>query len=193
MSRLTLLILSTGIFNLATAEVCTQIADDEERLACFDATRACAAIGSDTGRIDCFDSAYSGAGSSDIRVGDANVPEHLPVASDSAVDQSTPEGLADDDKTPDAAMRSASYEELSEERAFDARDENVEATIIEVATSALKIDFLRLDNGQVWRETENSRTRFKAGQKVGIQEGIFGSHNLTIEGSDKIVKVTRVK
>ena len=84
MSRLTLLILGTGIFNLATAEVCTQIADDEERLACFDATRACAAIGSDTGRIDCFDSAYSGAGSSDIRIGDANVPEHLPVASDSA-------------------------------------------------------------------------------------------------------------
>ena len=174
MSRLTLLILSTGIFNLATAEVCNQIADDEERLACFD-------------------SAYSGAGSSDIRVGDANVPEHLPVASDSAVDQSAPEGLADDDKTPDAAIRSASDEELSEERAFDARDEDIEATIVEVATSALKIDYVSLDNGQVWRETENSRVRFKVGQKIEIQEGIFGSHNLSIEGSDKTVKVTRVK
>ena len=167
MNRLLILILSTGIFNLAIAEVCTQITDDEQRLACFDETHACAAIGSDRGRLECFDSAYSQSGSSSILVGDDSVPV--------------------------VATPAASSEEVSEKSALYARDEDIEATIVEVTTNALKIDYVSLDNGQVWRETEDSRARFKVGQKVGIQEGIFGSHNLTIEGSSKIVKVTRVK
>jgi len=167
MNRLSILILSTGIFNLAIAEVCTQITDDEQRLACFDETYACAAVESDRGRLECFDSVYSESGSSSIIVGD--------------------------DSVPDVATPAASSEELSGKSALYARDEDIEATIVEVTTSALKIDYVSLDNGQVWRETENSRARFKVGQKIKIQEGILGSHNLTMEGKDTIVKVRRVK
>ncbi len=167
MNQLAVLILTIGTFNLATAEVCTQIADDEQRLACFDEIHACAAIGSDRGRLECFDSAYSGSGSSNIPVGD--------------------------DSAPDVATRADSFEELSEKSARYARDEDIEATIVEVATSALNIDYVSLDNGQVWRETEDGRARFKVGQIVRIQEGILGSHNLTVEGSKKAIKVTRVR
>jgi hypothetical protein len=57
MNRSILFLLVTGFSDLAIAEACIQIVDDEGRLACFDTTRACATIQSDGGRLECFDSA----------------------------------------------------------------------------------------------------------------------------------------
>lgn len=167
MTRFAFLILTFGIHNLAFAEICTQIADDQERLACFDKTRACATILSDSERLDCFDSAWSGSDMSEVRVGDGNVSRDVPAGPALPIDQST-------------------------QRAIEPGDKNIEAIIVEVTTNARKIDYLHLDNGQVWRENEDSHVRFMAGQKVNIQAGIFGSTNLTMEGTDKIVKVKRV-
>ncbi len=219
MNRLAFLILSSGICNLATADVCTQIADDKERLACFDAALACADIGTESGRLDCFDSAYSGADTLEMSVDDRSVPQDVIEAPDSPVEQSTemqvaddrnvsqdvpeepdPSGeqsaqvqIADDDKAPVVAKSSASSGDFAEERTSEAPKETIEGVIVEVKSNARDIDYLWLDNGQVWRETGDSRVRFKAGRNVIIKEGALGSNNLTMEGIDRNVKVKRVQ
>lgn len=219
MNRLAFLILSSGICNLATADVCTQIADDKERLACFDAALACADLGSESGRLDCFDSAYSGADPSDISVDDRSVPQDVIEAPDSPVEQSTemqvaddrnisqdvPEEpdpsaersaqvqIADDDKAPLVAKSSVSSGDFAEERTSEAPKETIEAIIVELKSDARDIDYLWLDNGQVWRESTDSIVRFKVGRKVIIKEGALGSHNLTMEGIDRNAKVIRIQ
>jgi hypothetical protein len=193
MGRLIFLILISGTFNLATAQVCTQIADDEERLACFDAALACAAIRSESGRLECFDNAVSGSRSSDVRVDEQNISQDEPAEPESPVAQSTQVQVADDDKVPDAARSSAPPEVAVQEKTSEVPEEIIEAVIVEVRTNVRDIDYLSLDNGQVWRETEDSLVRFRVGRKVTIKEGIFGSRNLTMEGIDRNAKVTRVK
>jgi hypothetical protein len=69
----------------------------------------------------------------------------------------------------------------------------VEATIVRVETNALRIDYLKLDNGQVWREVENGKLRFKAGQKVRIESGLLSSYKLKIVGKNLSVKVKRTQ
>jgi hypothetical protein len=55
-----------------------------------------------------------------------------------------------------------------------------------------------LANGQVWRQLQGDadRARFRTNPKdntVTISRGAFGSYSLTLNGSDKVFKVTRVK
>ena len=51
----------------------------------------------------------------------------------------------------------------------------------------------RLDNGQVWREVEDGRLRFKKGQKVRIELGLLSTYKLHIVGRKLSVKVKRTK
>ena len=55
-----------------------------------------------------------------------------------------------------------------------------------------------LDNGQVWRQLDADSTDVLPPQlgsvmKVTIETGVFGSYNLTIEGRNGLIKVTRLK
>jgi len=55
-----------------------------------------------------------------------------------------------------------------------------------------------LDNGQVWRQLDADSSNVlepRAGtkMKVTIEVGVFGSYNLSVEGRNGIVKVTRLK
>lgn len=70
---------------------------------------------------------------------------------------------------------------------------HVEAIIVRIQTKAHRIDYLKLDNGQVWREVENGRLRFKAGQKVRIEAGLLNSYKLKIVGKILSVKVKRTQ
>jgi transcription antitermination factor NusG len=116
------------------------------------------------------------------------------MEADTSVDSYPPVEKSDDGKKTGAAEIYASPEEFAERKTSGVvEEEGLTATILEVTTNPRKIDYLWLDNGHVWRETENSRVRFKAGRKVRIEEGIFRSFNMTMEGTDKIVKVRRVK
>ncbi len=193
MSRTTFIFLAAGFSNLAFAEACIQIVDDEERLACFDATRACTTIQSNSGRLDCFDSAYLDADSSNAQAKVRDMPVEVPMEPDTSVDHSSQVQLSDNDKKPKSAENLTSTEKFGKETRLDAPEEYIEATIVEVITNALKIDYLRLDNGHIWRENEDSRVRFKVGRKVKIEEGVLSSFNLTMEGTRKTVKVKRIK
>ena len=192
MSRTTFIFLLACFSNLAFAEACLQIVDDEERLACFDATRACATIQSNSARLDCFDSAYLDGDSSNAQATVRDMPVEAPLETDASVAQSSQVQNSNNDKKPSSAEKPIATENFGK-RSVDAPKEQIEATIVEVMTNAHKIDYLWLDNGQIWRENEDNRVRFKDGQKVKIEGGIFNSFNLTTQGSKKIVKVKRVK
>lgn len=193
LSRITFFILVAGFSNLVFAETCIHIVDNEERLACFDATRVCATIQSNSGRLDCFDSAYADAYSSNVQTNVRDLPAEESVEPDASADHSGQVQLSDDDRKSEPVENSTSREKFGRKTRLDATIEYIEATIVEVMTNALKIDYLLLDNGHIWRENEDSRVRFKVGQNVKIEQGMFGSFNLTAEGTRKTVKVKRVK
>ena len=69
----------------------------------------------------------------------------------------------------------------------------IEASIIRIQTNANRVNYLELDNGQVWRETEKGRLRFKIGQKVRIESGLLSSYKLKVVGKKLSVKVKRLK
>ena len=98
------------------------------------------------------------------------------------------------DSKPAARVElTATPEEYAERNNGRITDNRIESTIVDTTTNAHNIDFLRLANGHVWRENEDTRVRFSTGRKVTIEEGMFGSFNLTMEGESRTVKVNRVE
>ncbi|MEL6210134.1 MAG: hypothetical protein AAFR44_08120, partial [Pseudomonadota bacterium] len=52
----------------------------------------------------------------------------------------------------------------------------------------------KLDNGQVWKQSQSGRVYFvKDRPKITIQRGAFGSYRLSVEGLNRTVRVKRVK
>ena len=176
-------VVAVAVCDAAFSTPCVAITDDAGRLACFDAARSCARIPSERERLACFDGAYATAGPADES------------AVESAIESADGPATADApaaDATAGFSDLTASPEEFAERRSPVSPTEVLEATIVDVSRNALRIDYLRLDNGSVWRETEDSRVRFEAGQKVRLTKGILGSTNLTVDGSDRAVKVKRI-
>ena len=74
----------------------------------------------------------------------------------------------------------------------------VTATVTEFAKTARGKAIFILDNGQVWRQLDADGTELPyplkgASMKVTIEIGVFSSYNLTIEGRNGLIKVTRLK
>lgn len=149
----------------ARAEVCTEAGTDDGARQCFDAARHCTSIASDAERLVCFDSVYAGQASIAATADDGTAPVEL----------------------------SASPQEFAARADDRPRSARIESTIVGITTNAHDIDFLTLANGHTWRENEDSRVRFSTGRKVTIEEGMFGSFNLTMEGAPRSVKVKRVE
>jgi hypothetical protein len=164
MTRLGILALLLGVPVAVSAQECAEIEDSAERLACYDARHATS----------------PGAAEEDaVAPQPANdsppVPAEAPREAESA-----------------APVAAAVPDEFGKEEPLDTPKEYIEATIAEVSKSGL-VYYLHLDNGQVWREVEDSTLRFREGRKVTITEGILGSYDLQMEGQNKIVKVRRVR
>jgi hypothetical protein len=84
-----------------------------------------------------------------------------------------------------------------EETAAAAVD-SITAGVTDVAYTPFGRFIVFLENGQVWRQIEGDadHATFKKpakDNKVTISRGFIGSYNLTINNSDKLFKVTRVK
>ena len=74
----------------------------------------------------------------------------------------------------------------------------IAATVIEFAKTARGKAIFILDNGQVWRQLDADSTEVPYAvpgkpMKVLIETGFLGSYNLTIEGRNGLIKVTRLK
>ena len=163
MNTSTVLVALIGFPGLVLAQVCTDIEDDNERLACYDA----------------------------IIEAPSSIPEAPAApAEQQAAPAETP--LREPGNSAETTMPAAAPGDFGKTEPFDAAREYIEASIVEIDTSA-NIDYLRLDNGQVWRETETSHLRFRVGRKVTITEGIMGSFDLRMEGNKNVVKVRRIR
>ena len=76
--------------------------------------------------------------------------------------------------------------------------DSISAGVTEVSFTPFGQFIVFLDNGQVWRQLQGDadRAHFKSSapdNHVTISRGALGSYNMTINGSGKVFKVTRVK
>jgi len=82
--------------------------------------------------------------------------------------------------------------------AVPAELKEITAVVIEFAKTARGKAIFILDNGQVWRQLDADGTEVPyapAGKqmKVTVETGFLGSYNLTIDGRNGLIKVTRLK
>jgi hypothetical protein len=77
------------------------------------------------------------------------------------------------------------------------RPQSIRAGITEYSYTPYDRIIVFLDNGQVWRQIDGDTTvlRLRKGGSytAKIEKGFIGSYNLTVDGINKMVKVTRVK
>jgi hypothetical protein len=74
----------------------------------------------------------------------------------------------------------------------------ITATVLEFAKNPRGKSVFILDNGQVWRQLDADSTVVRdpapgTKMKVTIETGALGSYNLTIEGRNTLIKVSRLK
>lgn len=207
MLKLSVALLLTGSVSLALADTCSDIQDDSSRLECFDAVRACTQIDSDTDRLACFDAAFAveqaiqaageaGQASAKKPVAEIATREDEIAAREAELAAREAELAA---REAAVAQQHATAEAESEEefgkrwKEGDEPMDFIEATIVQLESNPFKVDYIRLDNGQVWREISDSGLRFEVGDKIIITEGILGSFDLQVETSSRYVKVKRLK
>jgi len=178
MCRTMILVLLGAAANIALAEPCTLMSDDGKRLACFDAARECAQIASARDRLACFDDVYA-------------VGEAVADPKRAAIDVEPHSAVTSSNTSKAAGTKAEEFGKRSWEEGTPV--DFIEATITEVRANASRVDYLRLDNGQVWREIEDNRFRFKEGMKVTIMEGIFGSFDMQVDEVRRNFKVRRIR
>ena len=74
----------------------------------------------------------------------------------------------------------------------------ITANVLEFARTSRGQTVFILENGQVWRQSPGDTTIVRdpapgTQMKVTIENGFLGSYNLTIEGRNGLLKVTRLK
>jgi hypothetical protein len=159
------LVLLVGLPGLSLAQPCQDIRDDAERLACYDAQNAPAPA--------------------------AEVPTPSAVPAAVAVPAATP--TPEPEPEPARDLSAVSADDFGKRERVEAPTQSITATITRVQEAG-NVDYLYLDNGQVWRETGgDSGVRFKKGKTVTITEGVLGSFDLTMEGRNRKAKVKRVR
>ncbi len=124
----------------------------------------------------------------------ANKPAAAPAV-DETVEASTaaPATAESDFGLEDQQARAARQAER--ERKKEVQDEAVYSTIVEVRRVTGGRFEARLENGQVWRETEATRTvrRPKAGDAVRITSGRLGSYRMKFNDDNRLASVRRMQ
>ena len=190
----------------ANAASCDEIANDKSRLACYDSAASCQSERSDVMRLACFDRAFGQAQPTPQTQSSVVSPVKGPIPAAPNVTVISPGTTAEEKVVKRPQIVSAQpiisdgAEPTVNESEFGLPDlrssvkaKFIEATIVRVQTNANRIDYIKLDNGQVWREVEDGRLRFKKGQKVRIELGLFSTYKLQIVGRKLSVKVKRTK
>jgi hypothetical protein len=167
-------VLLATVPGLAVAQDCAEIEDDQERLACYDTLHEPVRVPAAEATPE-LEAATAPAPASEpgpepevVRA----APVERPAETDGSATPPDNFGLREKDDGPSHTLT--------------ARIERIQ--------TAGNVDYLYLDNGQVWRETGgDSGVRFKEGKKVTISEGVLDSYDLTMEGRNRKTKVKRVR
>jgi len=169
---------------IAAMGKCATISDDKSRLACYDALAPRvkeaqgtppAALPGNRAPTEEEQKSWFGFNLGSLF---ASSPEQ----------QSTPQQFGSD-KLPETHAQ--------EEAAAETVD-SISAGVTDYAFTPFGKFIVFLDNGQVWRQEEgdSDRAYFHKAAKdntVTIKRGLLGSYNLTINDSNRLFKVTRVK
>ena len=74
----------------------------------------------------------------------------------------------------------------------------ISGAVLEFAKTARGKAVFIMENGQIWRQLDSDGTDVQppprgTTMKVAVEIGVFGSYNLTVEGRNILVKVSRLK
>ena len=181
---------------------CADIADDAERLACFDrAVRPQAPVPvSEAPDTAPADQAVQAAETEHA----APPVESVPPATPEAILERTEERQA----PPAEAERRGLFRRLFRDRdrgetsgeaaaktPDDAADPNAIAAKVVRVAKLMRGNFqIVLDNGETWRENEyQPGTSYEVGDAVRIRERFLGMHDLTNQRTRQVVRVSRVR
>jgi hypothetical protein len=156
--------------------------DAATRLACHDRIARCASIEADDERLACYTARVDASAAETapvVATPPAASAERVPVAE--AAPAAEPAAAADPFPVWGRSSREATPEPVQT------------ATIETVQRDPRGIVYLRLDNGQVWRETARSRHDYAVGDAVTLSRGALGSTNLAADGMRRHAKVRRVR
>lgn len=169
----------------------------------LEAVGHCAVIADDHARLACYD-ALAPRVKDALAVPPAALPNNRPPTAEEqrswfGFDLGNLFGAAPAEQTTVAQFGSDKLPAThTKEETAAAEVDSVTAGVTDVAYTPFGKFIVFLDNGQVWRQIEGDADHaiFKRpakANKVTISRGFIGSYNLTLNDSDKLYKVTRVK
>lgn len=183
-------------------EQCADIADDAERLACFDrAVRPQVPAPVSEAPDAAADQAVQAAETEHAAPSVESQPPAIP-------DQAVQERAAERPAPPAEAERRGLFRRLFRDRdrgetsgeapantPDDAADPNAIAAKVVRVIKLMRGNFqIVLDNGETWRENEyQPGTSYEIGDVVRIRERFLGMHDLTNQRTRQVVRVSRVR
>jgi len=140
------------------------------------ALERCASITSDAARLACYDAV------TDVARGTS-----VPAAPRAATREDT---RAEETSSP--GVDEFGVEQV-EDRGVEMPDE-IQSRLVGEFSGWRGNTVFRLENGQVWRQSDNGRLVFQADAPlVTIRRGAFGTYRLSVEGVNSAVRVRRVE
>lgn len=165
---------------------CKQLTDNSARLSCYD--RLAATFGSQAASagVAVPGAVAPGTAVPGTAVPGAVVPEAAAPASAPAAVVATPATA-----TPSAEVIEADFGK-TQSRPSD-QVEQLQATVKSLSRNKMRKMLITLENGHIWRQTEDDSIQLKAGDSVTIEKASFGSFLLSKTGTNRKVRVKRVE
>jgi len=141
----------------------------------------CKQLTDNSARLSCYDRLAATFGSQAASAGVA-----VPGASAPAAVVPTPATA-----TPSAEVIEADFGK-TQSRPSD-QVEQLQATVKSLSRNKMRKMLITLENGHIWRQTEDDSIQLKAGDSVTIEKASFGSFLLSKTGTNRKVRVKRVE
>ena len=185
-----------------TVEQCASVADDAERLACFDrAVRPPApppvSEAPEAAPADQAEQAAATEHAPSVESVSPAIPRQ--AVEDQAEERQAPPAEAERRGFLRRVFRDRGQRETTAEAPASASDDAIESNAI-AAKIVRVVKLMRgnfqivLDNGETWRENEyQPGTSYEVGDAVRIRERFLGMHDLTNQRTRQVVRVSRVR
>lgn len=179
-------VLGCAVLALAHSPVLAD--DDDEALEPF---RECAILTDNAARLACFDQALAGAATAQQARRERRNRRRAEDFGLSAIQIEERY-----DREVERAERSGDADALAAAEALEpAEPEEVTSPITETLVDATQRRVFLLENGQIWREGNNSslRGRVRVGSIATVSRGGLGGFRLRVEGRTGFISVSRIR
>ncbi|QPG05381.1 hypothetical protein IT774_14945 [Salinimonas marina] len=156
----------------------------------------CAQITQDDNRLHCFDAVVSQLQAAPAQSASASQPaasKPQPAASEPSKSAPAPAPVAKPQpsvaKAPPQANDNFGLEQKQRQQAAD----EISAKITKVDQGPRDKLIITLDNDMVWKQKDSAYLRAKQGLTAIVEEGALGAFYLKVEGSNRRIKVERLR